>query len=170
MKNTGIGKNLFKKKRGLETCEVKEVHRGKKDCRKKEKESLKPTKHEKAARMGQESAGRKKEKWLKPTENREEKTQASYHQYFIYLHYHVFKHLHSIYTEQTGTAFYAKEEGRQEKQRNKKLISTWKNIRMEKACLNICRRRPECQQMKENVLRIMHLPVNQLNTKRETPS
>ena len=62
MKNTGIGKNLFKKKRGLETCEVKEVHRGKKDCRKKEKESLKPTKHEKAARMGQESAGRKKEK------------------------------------------------------------------------------------------------------------
>ena len=35
----------------------------------------------------------------------------------------------------------------------------------EKACLNICRRRPECQQMKENVLRIMHLPVNQLNTK-----
>ena len=28
--------------------------------------------------------------------------------------------------EQTGTAFYAKEEGRQEKQRNKKLISAWK--------------------------------------------
>ena len=83
--------------------------------------------------MGQKSAGRKKEKWLRPTENREGKTQASYHQYFIYLHYHVFKHLHSIYTEQTGTAFYAKEEGRQEKQRNKKLISTWKNIRMGKS-------------------------------------
>ena len=28
--------------------------------------------------------------------------------------------------EQTETPFYAKEEGRQEKQRNKKLISAWK--------------------------------------------
>lgn len=35
----------------------------------------------------------------------------------------------------------------------------------EKASLNIRRRRPERQQMKENGLRIMHLPVNQLNTK-----
>lgn len=76
--------------------------------------------------MGKKSAGRKKEKWLRLTENREGKTQASYHQYFIYLYYHVFKRLYSIYTEQTGTAFYAKEEGRQEKQRNKKLISAWK--------------------------------------------
>ena len=76
--------------------------------------------------MGKKSAGRKKEKWLRLTENREGKTQASYLQYFIYLYYHVFKRLYSIYTEQTGTAFYAKEEGRQEKQRNKKLISAWK--------------------------------------------
>ena len=76
--------------------------------------------------MGQESAKRKKKKWLRPTENREGKTQASYYQYFIHLYYHVFKRLYSIYTEQTGTAFYAKEEGRQEKQRNKKLISAWK--------------------------------------------
>lgn len=34
--------------------------------------------------------------------------------------------------EQTGTAFYAKEEGRQEKQRNKKLISAWKKHQDEK--------------------------------------
>lgn len=74
-------------------------------------------------RDGKKTDGRKKEKRLRPTKNREENTQASYHQYFIYLHYHVFKRLYSIYTEQTGTAFYAKEEGRQEKQRNKKLIS-----------------------------------------------
>ena len=70
---------------------------------------------------------RKRNDWdLRKTKKEKGKTQASYHQYFIYLHYHVFKHLHSIYTEQTGTAFYAKEEGRQEKQRNKKLISAWK--------------------------------------------
>ena len=61
MKNTGIGKNLFKKKRGLETYEVREVHRGKKTAGRKKK-SLKPTKHEKTSRMGQESAERKKEK------------------------------------------------------------------------------------------------------------
>ena len=83
--------------------------------------------------MGQESAKRKKKKWLRPTENREGKTQTSYYQYFTHLYYHVFKRLYSIYTEQTGTAFYAKEEGRQEKQQNKKLISAWKNIRMGKS-------------------------------------
>ena len=61
MKNTGIGKNLFKKKGGLENLRSKRRPPGKKDCRKKEKESLKPTKHEKATGMGQESAGRRKE-------------------------------------------------------------------------------------------------------------
>ena len=49
------------RKGGLKTYEVREVHRGKKTTGRK-KNSLKPTKYEKAAGMEQESAGRKKEK------------------------------------------------------------------------------------------------------------
>ncbi|MBW4714424.1 hypothetical protein [Prevotella denticola] len=61
MKKNGIGKNLLEKRKGeLENLRSKRRPPGKKDCRKKEKKSLKPTKHEKAAGMGQESAGRKK--------------------------------------------------------------------------------------------------------------
>lgn len=87
-------KPAWEKKRRAWNLRSKRRPPGKKDYRKKEKESLKPTKHEKAAGMEQESTGRKKEKWLRPTENKEGKTQASYHQYFIYLHYHVYKHLY----------------------------------------------------------------------------